>query len=73
MFLGGKMVRIDSKSNGFFKTTRDDELPDSIDWRDKGAVSPVKDQGQSGAGAASSWAFSTVGAVVGINSITTGG
>ncbi|KAF5189086.1 Senescence-specific cysteine protease sag39 [Thalictrum thalictroides] len=43
-------------------------VPSSMDWRKKGAVTPIKDQGQCG----SCWAFSAVAAMEGITQLKSG-
>eukprot|EP01099_Mayorella_cantabrigiensis_P005873 TRINITY_DN4786_c0_g1_i1.p1 TRINITY_DN4786_c0_g1~~TRINITY_DN4786_c0_g1_i1.p1 ORF type:complete len:289 (-),score=71.26 TRINITY_DN4786_c0_g1_i1:84-848(-) len=62
---------IDSKSftglQGVFAASQKD-LPDSVDWRTKGVVNPVKDQGSCG----SCWAFGAIGAVESQYAIQTG-
>ncbi|KAF6156447.1 hypothetical protein GIB67_001490 [Kingdonia uniflora] len=51
-----------------FKYENVTAVPSSMDWRKKGAVTPVKDQGQCGC----CWAFSAVAAMEGITQLKTG-
>ncbi|GMI77663.1 senescence-associated gene 12 [Hibiscus trionum] len=65
---GSTSTVVASSETSSFKYENVTAVPSSMDWRSKGAVTNIKDQGQCGC----CWAFSAVAAMEGITKLKTG-